>query len=331
MREHWVDYAKGIGIILVVIGHVNRGLYSSNIYLTKDFFILFDSVIYSFHMPLFFFLSGLFFIDSIDKKGKKHFISTKIKTIAYPYALWSLIQGSVEAFLSKFTNNKTDIISVLEFPLHPRAQFWFLYALLMIFILSCLIYKKDLFRNLLPSITIASFVAYIYSGIIGDGFHINFITENIVYFFAGCILSISSFHNPMPIKTKTYILALTSLAFILIQYKFHILNGDRYNNIGFATFSVAIVSIAWICALSGVIKLEALRKVGELSMVIFLMHILAGSGTRIILLKFFDIHNWFVHIVFGTAIGIVAPVIIYSMMKKLNIEFLVQWPSKKRQ
>lgn len=26
MRESWVDYAKGIGILLVVFGHVNRGL-----------------------------------------------------------------------------------------------------------------------------------------------------------------------------------------------------------------------------------------------------------------------------------------------------------------
>nr|WP_276330832.1 acyltransferase family protein [Serratia inhibens] len=65
MREAWVDYAKGIGIILVVFDHVNRGLYSANIHLSESFYQLTDSVIYSFHIPLFFFLSGLFFCPVI--------------------------------------------------------------------------------------------------------------------------------------------------------------------------------------------------------------------------------------------------------------------------
>ncbi|WP_373565555.1 acyltransferase family protein, partial [Klebsiella pneumoniae] len=52
MREAWVDYAKGIGIILVVFGHVNRGLYSAGIQLSGSSYLLTDSIIYSFHMPL---------------------------------------------------------------------------------------------------------------------------------------------------------------------------------------------------------------------------------------------------------------------------------------
>ncbi|BEL98781.1 hypothetical protein SM14VA2_11940 [Serratia marcescens] len=70
MREAWVDYAKGIGIILVVFGHVNRGLYSAGIQLSGSSYLLTDSIIYSFHMPLFFFLSGLFFTQSLDKREK---------------------------------------------------------------------------------------------------------------------------------------------------------------------------------------------------------------------------------------------------------------------
>lgn len=47
VRENWVDIAKGIGIILVVMGHANCPEIP-------------HGIIYSFHMPLFFFLSGLF-------------------------------------------------------------------------------------------------------------------------------------------------------------------------------------------------------------------------------------------------------------------------------
>jgi len=58
-RSGWVDYAKAIGIILVVYGHVARGLYNAGIAFPEPLYSLTDSVVYSFHMPLFFFLSGI--------------------------------------------------------------------------------------------------------------------------------------------------------------------------------------------------------------------------------------------------------------------------------
>lgn len=53
-RTEWVDYAKAIGIILVVFGHVNRGIYDAGFGLPESIHSVVDSVIYSFHMPLFF-------------------------------------------------------------------------------------------------------------------------------------------------------------------------------------------------------------------------------------------------------------------------------------
>lgn len=52
-RVEYIDIAKGIGILLVVMGHNDFGLVS-------PFFYRF---IYAFHMPLFFFVSGMFFKD----------------------------------------------------------------------------------------------------------------------------------------------------------------------------------------------------------------------------------------------------------------------------
>ena len=44
-REPWIDFAKGITLLLVIIGHTVSGVLSG--------------AIYSFHMPLFFILSGI--------------------------------------------------------------------------------------------------------------------------------------------------------------------------------------------------------------------------------------------------------------------------------
>lgn len=57
-RIDWVDMLKGIAIICVIIGHRTWSDYGALPCMLKSW-------IYSFHMPLFFFLSG--FVFSIDK------------------------------------------------------------------------------------------------------------------------------------------------------------------------------------------------------------------------------------------------------------------------
>ena len=67
-RYEWIDVAKGYGIIFVMWAHlINEGL---------------NSWIYSFHMPLFFFLSGYVFHTRYNILD---FIKRKIKTLIIPY------------------------------------------------------------------------------------------------------------------------------------------------------------------------------------------------------------------------------------------------------
>jgi len=54
-KNEWADFAKAIGIILVVYGHVARGVVNAGLPMDKYWFELVDSVIDPFHMPLFFF------------------------------------------------------------------------------------------------------------------------------------------------------------------------------------------------------------------------------------------------------------------------------------
>lgn len=76
-RDISIDIMKGIGIILVVIGHAGCPQ-------------LMRSIIFSFHMPLFFIASGFFFsVKNLD--DKKHFIIRRIKRVYIPFVKWSLI------------------------------------------------------------------------------------------------------------------------------------------------------------------------------------------------------------------------------------------------
>lgn len=78
-RIDYLDIAKGIGILLMIFGHIDRGG-------------IIQTWIYSFHMPLFFIVSGILFC----KKNKnsitlKEDIIKKIKGLIYPYIVFSLV------------------------------------------------------------------------------------------------------------------------------------------------------------------------------------------------------------------------------------------------
>lgn len=71
-RIDWIDQVKGFGIILVVYGH--------NFPSIEDY-------IYSFHMPLFFLLAGIFH----PKKSNFQVIKKRVQQILIPYFLWSFL------------------------------------------------------------------------------------------------------------------------------------------------------------------------------------------------------------------------------------------------
>ncbi|MCA1324565.1 acyltransferase family protein [Herbaspirillum sp. alder98] len=73
-RQQWIDVLRGIGIVLVVWGHVYGG-YS------------FD-LIFLFHMPLFFFLSGMLF-KPVDDVGA--FARIKARQLLVPYTVFLLL------------------------------------------------------------------------------------------------------------------------------------------------------------------------------------------------------------------------------------------------
>lgn len=71
-RIEYIDIAKGIGILLVVLGHNDFGYISPFGY----------KLIYSFHMPLFFFLSGYFLNTSIPFVA---FLKKRFNSLLKPY------------------------------------------------------------------------------------------------------------------------------------------------------------------------------------------------------------------------------------------------------
>lgn len=324
-RNAWVDYAKAIGIILVVYGHVARGVFNAGLPMDEELFVLVDSIIYSFHMPLFFFLSGLFFYDSLMKRGKGGLIVNKVDTIVYPFIVWSLLQGFLEVVLSNYTNGQVTVTEVLSLLWAPRAQFWFLYALFMVFVLCAFVYAKADRRYFLP-LLLGFAVLYLFKQELSATTILRFIAGNAVFFALGIWFN----------EVKAFIMARNALLtlvfgalFLVGQYLFHITFGLNWEVGGWPVLTLATISIFFMIALSmwlGRWSMNWLLFIGTSSMTIYLMHILAGSGVRVILSRFMDIDSIPVHLLVGTVIGLAAPLLAQVIIQRYNLHFLLTPP-----
>ena len=137
-RTAWVDLAKGIGIILVVYGHVLRG----NLDLRANpLWAVQDRWIYAFHMPLFFVVSGLFLWRSIQR-GRGLFLRQRWWQMVYPYLLWSGVTAAIELAMAPWVNSPLSLRDALLIPLRPIEQYWFLYVLLILQVLIALLYPR---------------------------------------------------------------------------------------------------------------------------------------------------------------------------------------------
>lgn len=138
-RLSWIDVLKGIGIIFVVLGHTH---------------ILFREYIYSFHMPLFFFISGYLFIS--NKYGLVEFFKKKFKTILVPYIFLSFLSIIISFVVS---NQEADVsVTFKELVLSTRNHIsinqtlWFLTTLFIVEILFytlSLIFKSNYLKSIL--------------------------------------------------------------------------------------------------------------------------------------------------------------------------------------
>jgi fucose 4-O-acetylase-like acetyltransferase len=110
--------------------------------------------LYTFHMPLFFFISGLF-VRRSTRRSLSGFILDKAALLMYPYFVWSILQGLLET--SHYVNHPLSAIELLKIPYVPIAQYWFLYTLFVIMIIYRMFHQIADSGMVFFSLTIVAF------------------------------------------------------------------------------------------------------------------------------------------------------------------------------
>ena len=130
-RYFQIDYAKAIGIFLVVVGHLLFHLNSS-----ENYFIKIKQCIYSFHMPLFFILSGLVLGLNFSSTSENVFqtgvyIRKLVKRLLIPYFILSFIYIILLIIFLPFDLWISEFIEKLYFTisLYGISPLWFISTL----------------------------------------------------------------------------------------------------------------------------------------------------------------------------------------------------------
>lgn len=121
-RIEWIDVAKGLGIVLVVLGHVLNGISISG--LAGNFKTLFETIghfIYTFHMPVFLVIAGVFAPRAVNKSSSV-FWADKLGGLVYPYFFWSVLQIGIQIVLSRYTNTPVTWHDLYEIFYRPTMQ-----------------------------------------------------------------------------------------------------------------------------------------------------------------------------------------------------------------
>ena len=99
-RILYLDMAKGVGIVLMIAGHLIGALQSIDY---KPYFPPSYQFISSFHMPLFFVISGiLLWVTKEEERELRQVVRRKAKTLLVPYAAFSVIYFVMNIFTCVF-------------------------------------------------------------------------------------------------------------------------------------------------------------------------------------------------------------------------------------
>jgi len=124
-RDLLFDGMKGFGILLVITGHALQG--SSEKF--DDIFAF--RMIYSFHMPLFFFISGYLFQAGLRKKLLPlSFVLKKARALVVPFLSWYVIFGLWRGLPPDVTLSNY----IIRFLRSPDYGYWFLWTLFLCFV-----------------------------------------------------------------------------------------------------------------------------------------------------------------------------------------------------
>jgi uncharacterized membrane protein YcfT len=318
-RIDWVDYAKGICIVMVVMMHSVLGVEQA----AGESGFMHPLVAFAkpFRMPDFFLISGLFLSVVIDRDWRTY-LDRKVVHFGYFYVLWVTIQFGFKApaFAAESSWAHAGFLYLESF-IEPFGTLWFIYLLPVFFVVTKATRRAP--PLLIWGITALLEMAHIASGwTVIDEFGARFVYFYTGYLFADHVFALSDRARAQPR------LALAALGL------WALIDGSLVKS-GFSEWPVIslLLGLAGACAivtvgtlLARVHWLKFLRFCGEHSIVIYLAFFLPMAAMRTLLLRAGLIHDIGTVSLVVTIAAVVGALAIWRIALKAGANFLFERP-----
>lgn len=314
-RIIWIDYAKAVAIFLVVLGHSFKPLGGPDLE-AKNF-------IYSFHMPVFFFLSGFLYKKSNVVLGE--YLKRNVKSLLFPYFLLNLLAAIIMLPVLLLTKNYDIIIDkTIDMLIGAGHGFagpaWFLISLFWIKILA-----YPAFSAKYPSIfaILSMIMAYVIGHFVW--FDIASAFAAFPFFYAGFIMKNKNWLDSISKRNWAVILSLSLPLLLLLNH----INGSvaiyslTFGNIPWLYYIEASIGITFFVSL---MKIVAVRENGVLNTL---------SRESILLMALHGAVSLYVSIVLSRVLpfpdstflyGILLSSIVVAILYYPNIKIQNKWP-----
>ncbi len=324
VRSTAVDIVKGVAIILVVLGHTAQGMVHRG-WWDKSGAAFTHTFIYSFHMPAFFFVAGLFVSGSIAKRGNKRFAIDKLKTILYPYALFAIIAVAAEPLIGRFKSGthafhwNTFLVNLVD-----GDASWFLFTLFVCLMLALITVRAPAWLRFLGAVLLGMIPPFGPQGV-------NEVLREFCFLAAGMWVGTRIFQVER-IRLSTAALGFSALAAFqaAVVYFFGaaVLGRWTYIELGL-TGTIALFLLARLLDTHRVG--DGLAWLGRASLAVFLLSAFAQGATREVLLRVFDTREFWLQLLLPTLFATVLPAIVWYQQDRWHVSWLFQWPFREGQ
>ena len=333
-RDQSIDVARGVAIIAIVLGHVERGLASADL-LPYDAALTIDRLLYLFHLATFAYLSGLFVGRSVEREGAQRLLRRRITLFVWLYLLWTLIQGSVRVAASSLANTSVTAGDILSIWI-PEGQLWFLTWLIAVTTVAVVVQPWRSRRQAVACVAGAAILAAAVWG--HDPLYV--FTRGwalLLPFLIGCAITQA---RHAAVAAKLSLMVITAVVGAAVWLWVGLATGATTPTTGGAGRTVTTISLGVVGCLAGTLACLSfaallartaaagvLGRVGRRSLEIFLAHIVVASGTRIVLAQL-GVTDPFLHLAAGTVLGVVAPLLLAGMAERWGWTWLFGLPRR---
>jgi uncharacterized membrane protein YcfT len=318
-RIDWVDYAKGICIVMVVMMHSVLGVEAAAG--QTGFMHAVVAFAKPFRMPDFFLISGLFLGVVIDRDWRT-FLDRKVVHFAYFYLLWVTIQFGFKApaFAAESSWQHAGYLYLESF-IEPFGTLWFIYLLPIFFVVIKATRKMP--APLILGIACVLEAMHIVTGwTVIDEFCARFVYIYSGYLFANYVFALSNGARARPWA------AIAGLsAWALVNAGLVASGVSEWPVISLAlglAGACAIITIGTLLARAHL--LNSLRFCGEHSIVIYLAFFLPMAATRTLLLKSGIIADIGTVSLIVTVAGVLGALAIWRVALAARANFLFERP-----